>query len=100
MTRIETTVDVPSDRRLVLDLPDSAPVGPCDVIVFISRAAAASSNQAVEPDQADEIVDGTPLRREGSVLVYAGVSERSDEDPVARMREERIQGFIRQATGG
>ncbi|MBW3541995.1 MAG: hypothetical protein KY476_17130 [Planctomycetes bacterium] len=74
------------------------PTGRCKVILMIGSADERRP-PTQEPAECKTEVDGTPLYRKGSVLVYGGTADNTIDDPIAAMRDQRIRCFIRQAIG-
>jgi hypothetical protein len=80
MRRIETTVDVGEDRRIVLELPDEIAPGEHRITVLIDQP------EMVQGEPVEQ-----PLVRKGSVLVYAGELVGDVENGLNQLREQRLR---------
>jgi hypothetical protein len=52
MITIERTVEIPADRRLVLDLPPNAPSGRVNIVLVVSREETSTEIPAAPDDDA------------------------------------------------
>lgn len=88
MTIFETTVLVPDDRRLVLQLPEDVSPGEHRVRVEIDPVTNGADD--VEP------MDQSRLRRDGQVLVYGGeMTEDFDiQHLIEQDRDDRMRTIL------
>ena len=89
MTRIETTVTVGEDRRILLELPAAVEPGEHRLVVLVLDEEAPMESEPTNQ----------PLVREGNVLVFAGERAGDVETALADLREERMQKLLQDEEG-